>query len=514
MAKLIIIGLDAGTFDLVLPWVMKDRLPNLKKLMQAGVSAKVISTIPQVSAQAWPVIYTGKNPGEIGAYNFSYYKENSYETTLINSTKIKAKCLWDYITEAGKSCAIAYIPTLYPPRKINGIMVTGGMLTPDASQSTWPADFHEEFPEGYKLFAPAYEGMDKEQFIKENLEIFEQQKQVIDKLIAKNFDLVLAEFTITDIFGHIFWKEQEEEQSNALFECYRRIDEYVGKLMEKDANLIVMSDHGMGKLDEFFYVNDWLIRERYLRLKGSKPLQAGMGRIGFTRDTALKILTKLRLKGLLKVVPKKVKEAVPIDDRGDVGALRVDWGNTKVFAGSFGQLYINNVGVRPQGIVTDKEYPELIAEIKDKLKAVFKERKLELYEKKDLFKGEHADNAPDLTIMVDDNKMITEQSTGHETLFGLNRKTGTGHHRLEGMFIASGQLFKKKIWIKDMKLADFTPTILSALGIPLPKGLEGRVVEEAFEGKPDESGKPGKQGPEAKSEEKEKVDQAIKGLRL
>ena len=35
--KLIVIGLDGGTFDLIDPWMKEGYLPNLKKIAESGV---------------------------------------------------------------------------------------------------------------------------------------------------------------------------------------------------------------------------------------------------------------------------------------------------------------------------------------------------------------------------------------------------------------------------------------------------------------------------------------------
>ena len=62
--KLLIVGLDAATLDLIKPWVAEGKLPNMADLMRAGVSGRLASILPPVTPPAWTSFMTGKNPGE------------------------------------------------------------------------------------------------------------------------------------------------------------------------------------------------------------------------------------------------------------------------------------------------------------------------------------------------------------------------------------------------------------------------------------------------------------------
>ena len=52
--KLLIIGFDGATFDLIRPWVEEGHLPNLAALMNNGVHGDLLSTLPPVTSPAWP----------------------------------------------------------------------------------------------------------------------------------------------------------------------------------------------------------------------------------------------------------------------------------------------------------------------------------------------------------------------------------------------------------------------------------------------------------------------------
>ncbi len=61
MTKLLIIGLDGATFDLIKPWAAEGKLPTLAKLMHDGVTGDLESTLPPVTSPAWPKKHGGRD---------------------------------------------------------------------------------------------------------------------------------------------------------------------------------------------------------------------------------------------------------------------------------------------------------------------------------------------------------------------------------------------------------------------------------------------------------------------
>ena len=57
--KVIIIGIDGGTFDVIRPMVTRGELPVLASLMEKRVWGELESTIPPDTAPAWVSMMTG-----------------------------------------------------------------------------------------------------------------------------------------------------------------------------------------------------------------------------------------------------------------------------------------------------------------------------------------------------------------------------------------------------------------------------------------------------------------------
>ena len=89
--RLLVLGLDGATFDVIRPLMEQGRLPNFAEMMRDGCWATLRSTVPPESAVAWPSFMTGVNPGKHGVYYFTARKKNSYEKSLVFSDGIRAE---------------------------------------------------------------------------------------------------------------------------------------------------------------------------------------------------------------------------------------------------------------------------------------------------------------------------------------------------------------------------------------------------------------------------------------
>src|SRR3990172_11273772 len=94
--KVVLIGLDGGTYRVLNPLMEEGRLPNIARLLKNGSHGTLLSTIPPVTAPAWTSLLTGKNPGKHGIFNFLRMVTREYttkfydwqESALVNATDI------------------------------------------------------------------------------------------------------------------------------------------------------------------------------------------------------------------------------------------------------------------------------------------------------------------------------------------------------------------------------------------------------------------------------------------
>jgi predicted AlkP superfamily phosphohydrolase/phosphomutase len=248
-----------------------------------------------------------------------------------------------------------------------------------------------------------------------------------------------------------------------------------------------MSDHGGGPFHKFFHVNNWLAQQGLLKFKRT-PLSLfkhAVFKLGFTPITSLKIVNLFRLGRLRRRV--KRGRGRNMLKRLFLSFGDVDWSRTRAFAvGNFGQIYINVKGQRPQGTVEPGAEYEAVREqiIRSALTLHDPEGGdqviAQVYKKEELYQGERVPQAPDLILHTDRSKYV---SFGHAD-FGSNKilepSIGqTGHHTMDGIVVLHGPGIKAGEAIQG-HIIDIAPTVLYALGLPVPSIIDGRVLEAAF----------------------------------
>ena len=123
--KVLVIGLDGATFDLIKPWVSEGRLPVLGRLLETGVHATLLSTHQSNSAQAWSSFITGKNAGKHGIYDFISPVLGSYDVRFVSAALREGKSLWRLLSDAHKKVGVLNVPITYPPEEVDGFLHHG-----------------------------------------------------------------------------------------------------------------------------------------------------------------------------------------------------------------------------------------------------------------------------------------------------------------------------------------------------------------------------------------------------
>jgi predicted AlkP superfamily phosphohydrolase/phosphomutase len=503
--RVLVIGLDGATWDVLNPLMRDGKLPNLKALLDKSARGVVMSTIPPVTAAAWTSFSTGKNPGKHGLVDFVYFPNHGYRVTIANSTTRTAATIWNLLSERELRVGVVSVPMTYPPEKVNGVMVTD-MMTPNASvQYTYPPELKQELLDkvGPFVITPGEGENPSEPTVyldKVRADVKSSADYALYLLKKEPYAFFMYVFGIVDVLQHQFWYLVEADPKNLnepdralrdkVIAIFEQVDESVGEMAKQadDNTLIVlMSDHGFGPMKGFMHVNNFLLDNGYLVLeKGAmSQLKRALFRAGVTPQNV-----HLTLKSLKLDLRRKF-------NRGRAyGTLRrfflsfddVDWDKTRAFAlGHIGQIYVNLKGRQPQGIVEPgAAYEALRDELRIKLTQLKHPQTGEpliarVLNREEIYHGELSDNTPDLLLLPADFKYLAFG----ESEFASNKLVGptlghTGHHRLEGIGALIGPNVQVGAQIQNASLIDLAPTILFALGLPIPPDMDGRVLTEAF----------------------------------
>jgi predicted AlkP superfamily phosphohydrolase/phosphomutase len=506
--RTLVIGLDGVTFDLLGPWIEAGELPNLKRLMERGAWGNLRTTLPPISSSSWSSFVTGVNPGKHGLVDFVYPGADSYKVTMINSTSRQTRSLWNWLNDAGHRVGLLGIPTTYPPEPVEGFMISGFLAPGPDSEWSYPPELKPELEAQLGSFQLSPDERFRsthrlDRFLDDLTASVENRTQAALYLMKhKPWDLFAVVYWDTDMVQHETWRLLDPfhpRHDPAEAECYRdrilgfhrKVDADVGRLLDQidsDTLVVVMSDHGFGPVHSFFLTNNWLASLGLLKFKRT-PWTATkrlLFRMGYTPLRMFRIAKALGLARLRKQV--RFQQKAGLVNRLFLSFDDVDWDRTRAFSiGSFGQVYINGAGIRPQGSVQPgAEYEALKEWIAEQALALRDPRSGEplverVYRREEIYSGPYIARTPDLIVQPQGWEYM---AFGHAD-FGSNQLveaiTGlSGHHRPDGVLILAGAGVKPGTELQEASILDLTPTILHAMGVAVPEELDGRVLSEAF----------------------------------
>ena len=216
--KVFVMGLDCAPPELLFNKFIEE-LPNIRKILNSSLYGPMKSCIPPITIPAWMVMATGKQPGELGLYGFRHRKTGSYDDMWIAHSKtVKEKAVWDYIGEKGKKSITIGIPPSYPPKPINGLLISC-FITPDATSNyTYPNELKKEIENlvGEYIFDVVFRKEARDSVIKEIWDMTKKRFEVIRYLIQeKEWDYFQFVEIGLDRIHHAFWKYLDENQSSA-----------------------------------------------------------------------------------------------------------------------------------------------------------------------------------------------------------------------------------------------------------------------------------------------------------
>ena len=516
--KVLVIGLDGATLDLISPWVNAGHLSTFARIMREGVYGKLESTIHPMSSVAWPSFMTGMNPGKHGIFDVTEQVPNSYEIRFTSGASRFGKTIWRILSDGGKKVGIINVPMTYPPEEVNGYIISGMDSPGIDSNFVYPKELWNEIKEKvgeYRIETGNPMGNKSlDEFVEEVHYALERRYAVFNYLRQSHpTDLLVLVFVAPDRVHHFFWKYMEEgkysrdaggtsKYRDVILNVYKRLDAIIGEVikgLDKDTVLLLMSDHGAGPIRKLVNLNAWLNVQGFLGLKSQSDGQISLlERFKSTpflmAKTGWGILKRYlpdRYKSWLRSLMPKTRDRVLTY----LFLSRIDWSSTKAFSiGYFGDIRINVKGREPQGTVNPgAEYEGLREDLIAKLEAMKDpdtgEKMVEkVYKREDLYRGSQVHKTSDLIIKWNDyqyksriNLEIDDKVSASRIMIDPSKDSKMSSiHRLYGVFMAYGKDIKQGVKLQGAHIMDLAPTVLYLLNEPIPDCMDGKVLTTIF----------------------------------
>ncbi len=311
---------------------------------------------------------------------------------------------------------------------------------------------------------------DEDHFLQDVYFTVNKYREIMRTLIPKNdWDLYIQVYSFTDRVQHILWRlidpehpmydpKRAQRYAREIERAYEVMDEIVGEAMRlapPGTRIIVVSDHGFQSFRRGMNYNTWLVRNGFMKLRD-------------VTTTEMKTLEDLFVEGEF--------------------FEHVDWSQTKAYAIGLGPIYINLKGREPQGAVAPGEEYEavrraIIEGLERYVDPVTGKRPVyKVYTREEMYpSGFDPDLVPDLRVAHNPDFRVSWQSTlghvGAEIMEDNLRNWSADHCSTEPSFVKGIFFASWKIRAEAPRIVDIMPTILHAMGLPIPENLDGKVLQ-------------------------------------
>ncbi|MFX0032325.1 MAG: alkaline phosphatase family protein [Candidatus Hodarchaeota archaeon] len=499
--KILIIGIDGATWSILDEVLEKGYMPYLKSLKENGAHGILRSTIPPLSPSAWGTIQTGRDAINNHIYEFYSFDKITKKVKLVNSNFLK-NTVWDILSSVGKKVAVVNIPLTYPPKKVNGFIISGIMTPSLESNFTYPSDLKQKILQKIPNYQLKYIEEKKygnpivfmKNFVKHRIENVKDRTKACLYLLHNNIiDILMVNFQANDILQHSLWgyiershKLYDENVKGFIYSNFHKnldfcietlVEEYKryanGKLLT-----IILSDHGFESHLKQFYLGDWLYRLNLLKIKRGSIKSIIRRKIREFIEKLTIQSFQVKILRLLKSLSNMISTVRSPDKRSTIIDTNLDLENSKVYSSGI-SLY-GYIFIFPEG----KERLQIINLLKKKLYNLEdSETGLKIVKKvftrEEIYKGDHPHLIPDLIIQPSKGYSFTGMYKGKKKLIEkitLKESESIGKHNEEGIIIVNGSSITKKK-IEKASLRDITPTILRYFDLPLKDDLDGKVLD-------------------------------------
>jgi predicted AlkP superfamily phosphohydrolase/phosphomutase len=372
--RVVVLGLDAGTWELLDPWMKQGLLPNLARLKAEGAYGKLRSTEVSSSPVIWTSIATGKVPEKTGITWFVRFPGGVGKPVPVDRRQLKTNTLWDMLSRRRIDVAVLGWYVTWPAKEVNGRLLSDVAHFGRTEGSAWPSQFLwdlKPIPSNATIAA---------------MPRFMDYQYDAAKAVKKEGEAPTLDYLVYDRFLRAWSRDR----------------------FYLDAAHRTLSD---GPLPEAFF----------LYLRGTDDVQHGFWK--FMQPEAF--------------APRNGPDGKPVKGTGVVPPEQV---------AAFGKV------IERYWQWTDEEVGKILA---------------------------HYSKSPPLVIVCSDHG--AGPAVGAEAVDVPEYLHLSGAHRIDGIVMAHGPGIRKGAEITGATIYDIAPTLLYALGLPIGKDMDGKVLTDIFE---------------------------------
>lgn len=505
--KTVVVGFDALDFEYL--DAFESSLPNFSALREEGVEAPLRSTFPPWTGSAWPSMYTGTDPSHHGVYGF-FHHDGGYpdDDELVTRNRVRAPAIWNYLSATGDPTVTLNVPVTHPAEPVDGALIPGYLAHED--DAGYPEGVREEISEAigeeYTIYSSGETSDDEDEKRAGYLDLIETRGQAAEFLLeAYDWKVAVVQVQKTDAVFHNF------DDRETFRQVYERADELLGRVLDAagDANVVVCSDHGIGRVDGYnVYLNEILRENGFVEttteadnpsLASEKSALTGEADAGADGRTGSSVAAKAvsaaaTTLGAVGVTPGDVyglAREVGVDDlltsvlpdeAISAAGENVDWRASTAYCRSVELgVRVNLDGREPDGVVPPGEYEQVrddLIELLSSLRTPDGDPVFEWVKRREaVYDGPYAERGCDVVFLPTEMNHVVSPN-----LIGEQFVPADAHdHKRDGVFLASGPAFDDDADLDRLSLTDVAPITLASTGSDVPERMTGEVPDALLE---------------------------------
>ncbi|MFB6141986.1 MAG: alkaline phosphatase family protein [Halorientalis sp.] len=460
----------------------RDEVPVLDRLLSEGAGGDLRSTTPAVTFPAWTSFMTGKDPGAHGLYNMGEvgadYANNS---PSVNETD---GALYDAFDDG----VFVNVPASYP-RQPSGDAKLVPFSAPSVAEAVPPE--WRDWPEleDYRLVYDTDRKADADDFLAHLRDIAAARFAVTERAVEEEDpDVLFVLFSCTDwLFHHLDPADSDDYVRDLLVS----LEPYLEWVEERADNLVVMSDHGFEHKTTAGYPNKILENQGFVRTETPQDAEsllvtvAGLiRRVTSRSDLAYELVRRTY---------NRLSHTDVANDLYDAKELDIDFDATTAWHTQRGTVFLNDDRFENPQVGPDEREAivDAVVEVLDSARHPETGDPLfaEVFTADELYSAERG-TRPDVVAEPAEG-VILYQTPMQEKIAS---STDIYNHRTQGLFTCVGEAFTDAD--VDAAIPDVAPTLLHAMGRPVPEDMTGEVLTDVVAtDRAVESGAPLEPGP-------------------
>lgn len=451
--RLVVMGWDGATWDLILPLLEDGKLPNLQRLMHSGGHGVLQSLEPMDSPALWTSIATGLPQEKHGVTGFFATRQN-----------VAAPRIWDVASAHGLKVGLYAWMVTWPVHDSFSFVIPSWMAR---STETRPSEY--ACVQELKLGQARHGGP------------VHPWRSLLD--CARQGARLQACRGLACFFARDYWGLSEEENlaSRMLAEARLETDMFLALLRRFKPDVATFSLYGSDKLAHRFW--HYMTPEAFphLELPANLHLKSVIVEYYQEADQALgRIQAAISPDTHLVVISDHGMKADPAAPRryfADVPRLLETVGAASFFRPSTiqSQIILEPVIPDPSMLQTTLERLRRIhfSESNEPVFEVERDEQGRILLRTTFSLSWH----PESPLAINDSIHIEDKTFPVEQFFFV--RTFSGTHDPRGIILISGPAIIPGSLIDNANLLDIAPTLLYLLDLPISRELPGRVLMEA-----------------------------------